>query len=191
MAFDRSVDGNSALSRPLEDILSEAGVDSVLGNSLISEGWTTKTFALAATSLSEFKPDSLTAEDVSPLQQACLRVAWQSCQGPSSSSPAASSQSLTAAPSSGSWHESFAPKLTDEVIIRTKSEFSFTQVKFWFQKPHQGLACYLLSTTNCKRRLGHGFLGNFASRWCVRKNSRAVGRPNCRSWKAWGYMNCY
>ena len=123
MAFDRSGEGNSALSRPLEDILSEAGVDSVLGNSLISEGWTTKTFALAATSLSEFKPDSLTAEEISPLQQACLRVAWQSCQGPSSPSPAASSQSLAAAPSSGSWHESFAPKLTDEVIIRMKSEF--------------------------------------------------------------------
>ena len=88
MALDRSVDGNPALSRPLEDILSEAGLDSVLGNSLISKGWTTKTFALAATSLAEFKPDSLTAEDVSPLQQACLRVAWQSCQGSSSSSTA-------------------------------------------------------------------------------------------------------
>ena len=123
MALDRWVDGNPALSWPLEDILSEAGVDSVLGNSLISEGWTTKTFALAATSLAEFKPDSLTAEDVSPLQQACFRVAWQSCQGSSSSSTAPSGQSLTPAPSSGSWHESFAPKLTDEVIIRMKSEF--------------------------------------------------------------------
>ena len=86
--------------------------------------WATALFQrIAATSLAEFKPDSLTAEDVSPLQQACLRVAWQSCQGSSSSSTAPSGQSLTPAPSSGSWHESFAPKLTDEVIICMKSEF--------------------------------------------------------------------
>ena len=48
MAFDPTMDGTQGVPKSLEDIFSDAGVDSVLGNSLISDGWTTKTFALSA-----------------------------------------------------------------------------------------------------------------------------------------------
>ena len=65
--------------------------------------WATALFQrVAATSLAEFKPD-------------LSGIIVINCTY--------SGQSLTPAPSSGSWHESFAPKLTDEVIIRMKSEF--------------------------------------------------------------------
>ena len=122
-AFDPTMDGTQGVPKSLEDIFSDAGVDSVLSNSLISDGWTTKTFALSATSLDTFQPSTLTSEEVSPLQQACLRLAWKACQGPPPSTTSSGSQSALPAASSGSWLESFAPKLTDDAIIRMKSEF--------------------------------------------------------------------
>ena len=118
-----SLDSCSPQLRSLEDIFTDAGVDSVLGNALISEGWTTRTFAMAAASLADIQPSSLLEDDISPLQQACLRLAWQSCQNLSSSSGSPVQVTASSSGTSGSWQESFAPKLTDDSIVQMKADF--------------------------------------------------------------------
>eukprot|EP00438_Fugacium_kawagutii_P030642 Skav205701 [mRNA] locus=scaffold2824:18627:19832:- [translate_table: standard] len=112
----------------LEDILQHAGVDPDLASSLVAEGWSRETFAVAAVDLDRFEDvlPELSQQPLSVLQKAKLRAAFQSCRLPHVESASASSQPPAAAtptPASGSWIETFAPKLEPSVIQSLKSKF--------------------------------------------------------------------
>ena len=97
----------------LEDLFADTGVDPGIGNSIIQEGWTKKSFGLAASDVSEFDgilPELLPKENLSLLQKARLRAAFVRCKD---TKTAGSSSATAAVPKESaqgsSWAESFAP----------------------------------------------------------------------------------
>lgn len=114
--------------RSLEDVLSQSGVDPNLTSSIIADGWTRDRFALSAVDLDRFDEiiPELSTSPLSALQKANLRAAFKECQRMSIPEPASpSAPQPTPAPSSasGSWTETFAPKLEPAIIQSLKSKF--------------------------------------------------------------------
>ena len=120
----------------LASILGQAGVSISNANLIEGAGWTLDQFAVGFSSLQDFdQEDSLSdlglEADISRLQRAALKVAWQKCvettkssQPPADSVDApASSTSQLLEVASGSWSESFAPKLTGSVVTALKQKF--------------------------------------------------------------------
>ena len=109
-------------SKELEDLLGQHGVDPSTISSIMSEAWSLPTFALAATSLDAFDPLQFDSE-ASALQQARLRVCWREANS-KLTAPAVSASAAPALPTPDtSWHETFAPKLSPELIKRMKEDF--------------------------------------------------------------------
>ena len=106
----------------LEDIFSRHGVAAAISSAIIAEGWTVDTFRFAAVDQSQFDavlPELLNGTEVSLLQKASLRSAFQSLQDAGSSQHASSSQPTTSSPTiqPGSWSETFPPKLEPAVQL--------------------------------------------------------------------------
>ena len=112
----------------LSQILTSANVNPAHVDTLIQDGWTSEHFALLADSgekleeaLAELFPDGM-----SPLERASLKLAWKRCQTPqlsdSSASPPDGSASAPGG-ATGSWSETFAPKLTQAVVSQLKATF--------------------------------------------------------------------
>lgn len=106
---------------PLSEILVAANVLPQHVDHLLNEGWTAEHFALCATSMDEF--DNVMAEllegPLTHLNKAALRLAWTKCQpGKSNASTempgSQGPQSAEGSQPSGSWSETFAPKLCIE-----------------------------------------------------------------------------
>eukprot|EP00435_Cladocopium_sp_Y103_P020961 s1968_g5.t1 len=112
---------------PLSEILVAANVSPQHVDQLMNDGWTADHFALCASDMSEF--DKVMAEifeePLNPLQKASLKLAWTRCQQASQPSPAEGSSAHDAAPvaPSGSWSETFAPKLTSTNVSQLKATF--------------------------------------------------------------------
>lgn len=114
-------------SESLEDIFTRCGVDSTLCNNLMMEGWNANSFRMAAVDLQGFE-DVLTEwhsnHGLTTFQKACLRAAFESLRPPPTSS-----SNLDTAPStglsnaSGSWTETFPPKLERSVLLSMKQKF--------------------------------------------------------------------
>ena len=118
-------------SKSLEDAMSACCVEPAIASNLVQMGWTVQTFACAAVNLeafdrlwSDFFPD----EEPSLLQKASLRAAFKMCQElmqPASPSPSVPTASASSDPlaNSGTWAESFPPKLDATVIDQMKTKF--------------------------------------------------------------------
>lgn len=111
--------GQSAMaskSSSLEDIFAATGVDPILGNNLVQEGWTAESFGLIASDLPGFEQslsDLFLNDTLSLLQKAQIKAAFKRCQQlnePGPAPPAEADVSKTQSTAS-SWSESFAPKL--------------------------------------------------------------------------------
>ena len=118
------------MAATLEDVLQEAGVDAVLGAHLVSEGWTVSSFGVCALDLSELDAslnEIFSHQELTLLQRSQLRSAFQVCSShrASGSTVLPGVRNEVAAPTtpSGSWHESFAPKLDGQSIQQMKKQF--------------------------------------------------------------------
>lgn len=113
-------------SETLEDVFLRCGIDSNLSNALMMEGWTASTFRMAAVDLHSFEDvlgEWSNAHSLSVFQKACLRNAFQSLQPQSSASVSPGPVSAsTPASVSGSWTESFPPKLEQSMIQSMKQK---------------------------------------------------------------------
>jgi len=109
-------------SKDLEDLLGKHGVDPSTISSIMSEGWSLATFAMAATSLDLFDPLQFDSE-ASALQQARLRVCWREAYTKVTSPATSASATPAVVTPDTSWHETFAPKLSPDVIKRMKEDF--------------------------------------------------------------------
>lgn len=116
--------------KALDDVFAACGVDPSISADLLTEGWTLSTFACCATSMADFEtvlPDLChNFPDITLLQKASLRAAFKSVSEFPDRSTAASqpsSSSGTGQTESGSWHESFAPKLESDVVQQLKVKF--------------------------------------------------------------------
>ena len=119
-------------SPDLDSILSQSGLSPTLASDLISAGWTKASFAMCASTSAELDQhwgDLFPDQELSFLQKAQLRVAWQSCQDDqrveesNSGSPNPGSMMASAADPHSSWAETFAPKLSASVVSSMKSKF--------------------------------------------------------------------
>ena len=94
---------------------------------LDNDGWTISSFRSVVTSLEKFDevlPELLPDCELSLLQKSQLRAAWRSLQGPDEAMPATSSKSLVPAlEASGSWSETFAPRLDASKVSTLKKAF--------------------------------------------------------------------
>ena len=115
---------------PLSEILVAANVLPQHVDHLLNEGWTAEHFALCATSMDEF--DNVMAEllegPLTHLNKAALRLAWTKCQpGKSNASTempgSQGPQSAEGSQPSGSWSETFAPKLNALNVSQLKATF--------------------------------------------------------------------
>ena len=118
-------------TKSLEDAMSACGVEPALASQLVQMGWTVPTFACAAVTLEEFDKlwaDFFPDEEPSVLQKASLRAAFKMCQSmtqlqsagnPATANPLSSDTQAT----SGTWAESFPPKLDAAVIDQMKTKF--------------------------------------------------------------------
>ena len=119
-------------SHDLDLILSQAGLSPTLASDMITAGWTKASFALCASTASDLGQhwgDIFPDQELSFLQKAQLRVAWQSCQDEQRSEdsnagvPNSGSNTASTGDSPSSWAETFAPKLSASVVSGIKSKF--------------------------------------------------------------------
>ena len=116
----------------LDQILSQAGLAPALSAELISAGWTRATFGMSATQLTDLENhwlDFFPDRDLSFLEKAQMRVAWQACRDEQNideasmgAHPLPPSASQPAEPPN-SWTETFAPKLSGTVVAAMKAKF--------------------------------------------------------------------
>ena len=116
----------------LDQILSQAGLAPALSAELISAGWTRATFGMSATHLTDLENhwlDFFPDRDLSFLEKAQMRVAWQACRDEQNideasmgAHPLPPSASQPAEPPN-SWTETFAPKLSGTVVAAMKAKF--------------------------------------------------------------------
>lgn len=110
----------------LRKILTDCQVQDTFSDAILEQGWTLEHFAML-----DFEadlPDVLggVVGALVPFQKAALRLAWTRCKqhqdapSPPQLEPAAASSDTG---TSGSWTESFAPKLTSSVVASLKSSF--------------------------------------------------------------------
>lgn len=119
-------------SHDLDLILSQSGLSPTLASDLITAGWTKASFAICAqnaTELDQHWGDLFPDQELSFLQRAQLRVAWQSChddQQSDATNPEATQSgppANTPVDSANSWAETFAPKLSATVVSSMKAKF--------------------------------------------------------------------
>ena len=112
----------------LSQILTAANVNPAHVDILIRDGWTSEHFALLTDS-GERLDDALLElfpEGMSPLEKASLKLAWKRCQTPQLSDSVAlppEGGASASSSASGSWSETFAPKLTQAVVSQLKATF--------------------------------------------------------------------
>ena len=117
-------------SKTLEDVMSACGVDPATVSQLIQAGWTIQSFAFSALDLEAFDrlwPEFF-SEEPTLLQKASLRAAVRMCHDltqPATAvqAPVGGTTSSDASASTGTWAESFPPKLDTAVIEQMKSKF--------------------------------------------------------------------
>lgn len=78
--------GSIAMASPpsmLEEVCAAAGVDPVLSNALVQEGWTTESFGVIASDLVVFEqalPELFPNDTLSLLQKSQIKAAFKRCQ---------------------------------------------------------------------------------------------------------------
>ena len=116
----------------LDQILAQAGLAPTLASDLITAGWTRAAFGMCASSAADLDShwdDLFPGQDLTFLQKAQLRVAWQSCRDTSNSEdpPPGEGSGANAAQTqvepASSWAETFAPKLSSTVVTAMKSKY--------------------------------------------------------------------
>lgn len=116
--------------KTLEDVMSTCGVDPATASQLIQSGWTIQSFAFSALDLDGFDKlwPEFFSEEPTLLQKASLRTAFRMCHGltqpsPTPQAPNGGSVPSEATSASGTWAESFPPKLDTVMIEQLKSKF--------------------------------------------------------------------
>ena len=176
---------------PLSEILVAANVSPQYVDQLVNDGWTSEHFALAATTPEEL--DSVLAEifddPLNPLQKASLTLARKRCQQasqPSQAEPATvGPPESAAASSSGSWSETFAPKLTSTLVSQLKNQFK-KNYPAEILLPETTPSLRLLSKWSCIRRTNQISNGFHGSSECHRQRvmkSQHRGRARLRRLK--------
>ena len=116
----------------LHDLLLEAGVQETFADKLRDDGWTIELFSMAASSLDKLDGELREMlgdlyEITTSVQRSALRLAWSRCQSSTSASPAIPSSPMAsttdAAAAQASWSETFAPKLTSQIVNEMKQRF--------------------------------------------------------------------
>ena len=113
----------------LEELFLRCGVDVATSTALVAEGWTLATFRCCASSLEHFDDALRTLvadiDALSLLQKAALRLAFKTAlsQDASPVQPSGSEALGMASAPSGSWSETFAPKLEASMIKQLKIKF--------------------------------------------------------------------
>ena len=109
---------------------SACGVEPLIASQLVQMGWTAQSFACVALDMESFDKlwmELLPEEELSLLQKASLRAAFKMCQDLTLTTGAPSAPAVASAsdamPSSGTWAESFPPKLDSAVIDQMKAKF--------------------------------------------------------------------
>ena len=121
---------DAPLDMELEGIFSQCAVDQFHSSSLLEEGWNVRNFACLThdpANLDAVMSDLIPGAELTLLQKSALKAAFLQCQQQVGASPAPAplrpAESSSALPPSGTWAETFAPKLDHDVIQKMKKQF--------------------------------------------------------------------
>ena len=119
-------------NQDLDQILSQAGLAPALSAELITAGWTRATFGMSSPQLADLEnhwADFFPDRELTFLEKAQMRVAWQACRDEQNSeeaslgNPPVPPVASTPTEPPSSWTETFAPKLSSTVVTAMKAKF--------------------------------------------------------------------
>ena len=119
---------DAPLDMEVEELFSQCALDQF--HSSLEEGWNVRNFACLThdpANLDAVMSDLIPGAELTLLQKSALKAAFLQCQQQVGASPAPAplrpAESSSALPPSGTWAETFAPKLDHEVIQKMKKQF--------------------------------------------------------------------